>query len=419
MASISVAISSLCLPLPSYMGEADVLDTVGVAGQAMEIGTAALHFLMETWEGHLTPPEVASLADRASRGRDPSLVRAAADLALSCLPHAQALNPNEIQRALIQCKEQSGELLERACLAVEAAAKGGGVYPEVLFEVAKKWYELYNEGVSGEEPVPRPPVTTEAPIMMENVITTVQIACPPPPVSYTLAYPAFGGPYLAYVPATTAYQYGTLAYYPSTHHHLRPLYPPSTSPPRPSPHSPGVNQQRISYLLAAYRVGMLAMDTLARRVHDDRPQAKYSRNPPYGEDVKWLLAIAKKLGPSYLQDFCICTVNSVASPFILHELILDAAPYLAGQPMRSHYVTPLIQKCQQMFIACAHFKMYHITAGEYDEFVNIIRAARSAFQLTPGGHVQFNEFLQSIRRSKSCKKDLWQRIANTLAPPPI
>jgi hypothetical protein len=111
----------------------------------MEIGSASINILIETWEGHLTPPEVASLADRASRGRDHNMVRAAAELALSCLPHAQALNPNEIQRALIQCKEQSREKLERACLAVESAAKDGGVYPEVLFDVAKRWYELYEE----------------------------------------------------------------------------------------------------------------------------------------------------------------------------------------------------------------------------------------------------------------------------------
>lgn len=75
-------------------------------GQAMEIGSAALTILVECWDGHLTPPEVASLADRASRARDSNMVRAAAELALSCLPHAHALNPNEIQRALVQCKEQ-------------------------------------------------------------------------------------------------------------------------------------------------------------------------------------------------------------------------------------------------------------------------------------------------------------------------
>lgn len=57
---------------------------------------------------------------------------------------------------------------------------------------------------------------------------------------------------------------------------------------------------QINYLLAAYRVGMLAMETLARRVHDDRPQIKYARNPPYGEDVKWLHGIAMKLGQSNL-----------------------------------------------------------------------------------------------------------------------
>lgn len=52
------------------------------------------------------------------------MVRAAAELALSVLPHAHALNYNEIQRAVLQCKEQSDAMLERACLTVEAAAKG-------------------------------------------------------------------------------------------------------------------------------------------------------------------------------------------------------------------------------------------------------------------------------------------------------
>uniref|UniRef100_A0A3B5BGI8 Zinc finger SWIM-type containing 8 n=1 Tax=Stegastes partitus TaxID=144197 RepID=A0A3B5BGI8_9TELE len=113
------------------------------------IGSAALNILVECWDGHLTPPEVASLADRASRARDPNMVRAAAELALSCLPHAHALNPNEIQRALVQCKEQDNVMLEKACMAVEEAAKGGGVYPEVLFEVAHQWYWLYEQSVGG------------------------------------------------------------------------------------------------------------------------------------------------------------------------------------------------------------------------------------------------------------------------------
>ena len=77
----------------------------------------------------------------------------------------------------------------------------------------------------------------------------------------------------------------------------------SPSPPHalhPHQHNTGqhhtTNPAQLNYLLAAFRVGMLAMETLARRVHDDRPQTKYARNPPYGEDVKWLLTIAVRLG---------------------------------------------------------------------------------------------------------------------------
>lgn len=36
-------------------------------------------------------------------------------------------------------------MLEKACLTVETAAKGGGVYPEVLFDVARQWYSLYQK----------------------------------------------------------------------------------------------------------------------------------------------------------------------------------------------------------------------------------------------------------------------------------
>ena len=88
-------------------------------------------------------------------------VVAAAELALSVLPHAGALNPNEIMRAIHQCKEQSHNMLEKACLAVEKAATGGGVYPEVMFEVARHWYHLFekhapagaNESADDEPPL--------------------------------------------------------------------------------------------------------------------------------------------------------------------------------------------------------------------------------------------------------------------------
>ena len=121
-----------------------------INGQAMEIGASAINFLMSTWQGHLTPSEAASIADKASKSRDLPMVRAAADLALSVLPQAAALNPNEIQRAIQQCREQSHAMLEKACNAVERASAHGSVDPAVMFEVGRHWYYLY------EKTLPRP-----------------------------------------------------------------------------------------------------------------------------------------------------------------------------------------------------------------------------------------------------------------------
>ena len=45
-----------------------------ISGQAMEIGVSAISFLIGTWEGHLTPPEAASMADKASKTRDNAMV---------------------------------------------------------------------------------------------------------------------------------------------------------------------------------------------------------------------------------------------------------------------------------------------------------------------------------------------------------
>lgn len=158
-----------------------------ITGQAMEIGASAISFLMGTWEGHLTPPEAASMADKASKSRDNAMVnilpiaslkympsikqiclqiRAAAELALSVLPHSAALNQNEIQRGIQQCKEESDWMLEKSCEAVEKAARGGGVYPDVMFEVAKHWYDLYNKNLPARNAMATPPPAAPPPVSL-------------------------------------------------------------------------------------------------------------------------------------------------------------------------------------------------------------------------------------------------------------
>ncbi|XP_049279462.1 zinc finger SWIM domain-containing protein 8 homolog [Anopheles funestus] len=648
-----------------------------IIGQAMDIGAPAISFLIDTWEGHLTPPEAAGMADRASsRGWDSNMVNPAAELALSVLPHAAALNPNEIQRAILQCKEQSDRMLERACIMVETAAKGGGVYPEVLFQVSRYWYELYLRNTPGGEMepdeqhdvvvnlmqlmepgadggvlgapisgvpsqpggngpaggVPPPvgggstpqqpypphqhqPVSGLAPIGMtpyggygygaaiyhhQNTLqyahptnpvhqmymaTPLQFQYPPPPppggqggqpqqpqpsaVGYGQQQQPPQQPLGSMNPAAVAaYQsmqqhgvppqaYGTPPQYqavpgvpvqpqgPPTNpggpmapnmqqfyggsqaavaaamqHQQQlpgvqpvqvggPQGPPQLAPPMPpavaatqqqggvscpmgpgGPQGPAPAQQvpagmpvvgpgsnsmrpqhgvgvggppygagygpatvtggsgtgiqplppqqsgtgntsgqvararhphhsntaQLRYLLATYNAGMLALETLARRVHDDRPQAKYARNPPYGEDVKWLLRISKKLGTQYLHQFCVCVVNSIVSPFVLHEVAIESAHYLSrnNPALVMHHLrsalTPLMSKCQSMYFQCIHQKLYHLTIADYEDFTSTILSARNAFQITPEGNAQFKDWLQSIKRSKSCKKELWTQI---------
>ncbi|XP_037296469.1 zinc finger SWIM domain-containing protein 8 [Manduca sexta] len=425
-----------------------------ITGQAMDIGAPAILFLIDAWEGHLTPPEAASIADKASSGRDVGTVRAAAELALSVLPHAHALNYNEIQRAVLQCKEQSDAMLERACLTVEEAAKAerdrGGVYPEVLYTVARYWHELYlrqaNEETEQllEEPQYRavPPVA----VPVQYAVPYPFTYHPYPPPIYQLQYGAAAGTHGPPQYALPPYFVRGIAPPPipvnvSVHSAVRtkqiplatPIPPPLPPlPPMPPPPHVAVSaagaapstsgaapgqQVQLRRLLSAYRVGMLALEAQARRVHDDRPQNKFGRNPPYGEHVKWLLRISKRLGAQYLHQFCVCAVNSVVSPFVLYELCLESAHWLARggphhlvmQHMRGT-LAPLVQKCQQMYIQCIHQKLYHLTAMEYEEFVSIVLSARTAFQLTPDGNTQFKEWLASLRRSKSCKKDLWTQL---------
>nr|XP_056704251.1 zinc finger SWIM domain-containing protein 8 [Euleptes europaea] len=511
-----------------------------ITGQAMEIGSAALNILVECWDGHLTPPEVASLADRASRARDSNMVRAAAELALSCLPHAHALNPNEIQRALVQCKEQDNLMLEKACMAVEEAAKGGGVYPEVLFEVAHQWYWLYEQTVGGtlaqregatgcsasgarapceavrgladNRVAPEPTTVTVAaavtaaatvvpvisvgstiyqqhtmagPAMAHahtpglHPYTTLQthIPCNPQYIGHPIqhmprpavfpvpgsaypqgVHPAFIGAQYPYsvatpslaatavsfpgVPVPSMTQIAVHPYHAETglslssnvaigSVHAGSTFPAIqgtsltslSAPPTPlvaggfpseeEQHSQPVSPQGLHYLHSAYRVGMLALEMLGRRAHNDHPN-NFSRSPPYTEDVKWLLGLAAKLGVNYVHQFCVGAAKGVLSPFVLQEIIMEALQRLNPAHVHNHLRTPafhqLVQRCQQAYIQYIHHRLIHLTPADYDDFVNAIRSARSAFCLTPMGMMQFNDILQNLKRSKQTK-DLWQRVS--------
>ena len=429
-----------------------------ISGQAMEIGSQAITLLLKHWNSNLTPSEVASIADRASRSNDPAMVRAAAELGLSSLHMAHTLNPGEILRALLQCREEDSQLLEQACQAVENAAHGGGVYPEVLFEVAKHWFYLHEQSQAGSssrvgkgDSRNRSPARTSQPV--SHPPTTLPQMPFTLPLYSSLPLPLYTpeqyvqqqmhqqvhqmmNQYQGHHPGGAAYRSGSQAHY--SYPYGRPLAGAYAG--LPSPHQvtsagclPGpqhslrvTTQQQTAqvprFLSSAYRVGMLALESLARRTPDDRPSIKFSKNPPCGEDLRWLCTISSKLGPSNLQRFCVSALNAVVSPFLLHDLALEAARLLArsnptqlAANLRSPHISPLVQKSLVTYGQCIHFNLINIGQSEYEDFVELLRRARSAFCMAPGGMTQFNDLLQGIRKRYPKKKELWQMIMTGLA----
>ena len=85
------------------------------------------------------------------------------------------------------------------------------------------------------------------------------------------------------------------------------------------------------YLLSAYNVGINALEYHGRRLNEERPQVKFTRNPSYADDVKWLFSVAAELGLVYIQNFLQMVINRMVNPFLLHELAFECGKFYAQQ----------------------------------------------------------------------------------------
>ncbi|CAI6367215.1 unnamed protein product [Macrosiphum euphorbiae] len=78
-------------------------------------------------------------------------------------------------------------------------------------------------------------------------------------------------------------------------------------------------------------------------------------------------------------------------------------------------LSPLVEKCHSMYIIqLLHQKSYQLSATDYEEYVGRLYSAYGAFAMTPEGGTMFKDWLQSGRKSKACKKELWTMITNML-----
>ena len=127
------------------------------------------------------------------------------------------------------------------------------------------------------------------------------------------------------------------------------------------------------YLENSYRVGMLALTALTDRMPDDRPEKRFAVAPPCSDDIRWLCALAASLGPFYLKRFCKVVYEAVTSPFLLHDLALEAArnfalfnPAHLTSHLRSPSVSPIVQKTLVLFNEKIHYDLVRLQQNRYN-----------------------------------------------------
>lgn len=105
-----------------------------------------------------------------------------------------------------------------------------------------------------------------------------------------------------------------------------------------------------------------------------------------------------------MHQLCVCAVNSIVSPFVLHDMALEAAHYLSpdnhygtnGGMVMQHLrttLTPLVHKCQQMWV---HLNVDLVIVNKV-KYV-ILRGNYSFGGVGGGGSAKFKKvfFLQNI-----------------------
>ena len=509
LAAFEISIFSLRLHnliSPKWLSRTYSSHVSWIADKCLDIGCAAIEKLNNTWEDVLTPSEVINISSRASRSCDHIIQHAAAELAVSCLPHSHTLNPGEIQQAINMCKEQDIELLERACTSVETSSRNGGILPEILFYVARQWQYIHEKvtdySISKSKtvhtsleklyfnratmntfeqvgPTLRPPVPG---INEKNVLKM-----PPGSVLYCknansvpdvklrsrhlsqnqtrgeLCQLEHNNPPLVYQDFSRATMISAEQYVQQQMHCIaeemlkrnHALENPSSrirssgnaaelsrihsQNSVPMNHSMlpakvnsavsindnalrGIDSEASFQLQTAFRVGIKALEALARRGNEESSDLKYPTSPPCSDDIRWLCALTASLGPPYLRKFCKTVISSVSSPFVLHDLALEAARHFAmynpaqlASYLRSPAVSPIVNKCLTMYSELVKRDLVLLNQNGHSDFVELLRKARSAFCMAPGGMIRFNELLEIVRKSCPRKGELWQLVMNGLS----
>lgn len=458
-----------------------------ITGQIEDIGSSSLELMREIWMAHFTPNEIAQISDRIAPASDPAMRHEAARMALSVLPFAHALTDDEVIHALRRCQGENREMQIAALLAMDTPQFREISRARPLFEAMHNWHELslaedrhqQQQQQQQQQPIRQPirqyqqqqqPPAGLVANPFANAALAQQLNVPNPQRNRGAPRPQaqFNPPIR---------QVAWL--YPQVYRHDmhdRTRFHQSRSAPQLGGHeddtpSLPIVPQNHEYmpppapgnaLFNAWYYGMRAMDCMSTSPGEERQMyLKFTRTPPYNDDIATVHFLSVQLGPSYIKQFYQHASRSILSPYVLHTYAKESVnhfphaynravgnapvplidPSFFPAPNRNpgnirypnvKYCTPgqittqmisfgydpitgeLFERCCEQYLQAVVNKMNSPRVADNSDLqfkINVqlcefVRGAYDAFQWIPHmGRQLFDDFVRAFKRQKSYKRE--------------
>uniref|UniRef100_A0A9L0IKH1 Zinc finger SWIM-type containing 4 n=1 Tax=Equus asinus TaxID=9793 RepID=A0A9L0IKH1_EQUAS len=162
--------------------------------------------------------------------------------------------------------------------------------------------------------------------------------------------------------------------------------------------------------LRAYKLATLALAQLSIAFNQD--------SHPAVNDVLWACSLSHSLGRHELSAIVPLIIRSVHCAPMLSDILRRwtlSAPGLgplgarrAAKPLGTDRapLCQLLDAAVAAYITTSHSRLTHISPRHYGDFIEFLGKARETFLLAPDGHLQFAQFLETLKQTYKGKKKL-------------
>ncbi|CAO2611187.1 Zinc finger SWIM domain-containing protein 4 [Lemmus lemmus] len=162
--------------------------------------------------------------------------------------------------------------------------------------------------------------------------------------------------------------------------------------------------------LRAYKLATLALAQLSIAFNQD--------SHPAVNDVLWACSLSHSLGRHELSAIVPLIIRSIHCAPMLSDILRRwtlSAPGLgplgarrAAKPLGTDRapLCQLLDAAVAAYITTSHSRLTHISPRHYGDFIEFLGKARETFLLAPDGHLQFAQFLESLKQTYKGKKKL-------------